>query len=153
MKVHRFCRLLCCFAILQIPLLADNIRLSGLVYDQTTGQPLPGVNIIAGSGGTVTDAAGRFELTVAAQQELVFSHIGYREVKMIPSGEYLKVSLLPMILPGEPVFVSATRAVAGITPVAFSTLTADEIEARYTVEDVPHDPGAGARCVRLQRER
>ena len=123
--------------ILTIQLSAEDLDLTGKVFDKTTGQPIPGVNIRSGEIGVASDESGSFSLTIAAGSELTFSHIGYETITMIAPTEEILVHLLPKILEGQEVFVSATRAVAGVTPVAFSTLTAEEIRTRYTVEDVP----------------
>ncbi|GAA4315069.1 TonB-dependent receptor [Compostibacter hankyongensis] len=52
---------------------------TGTVSD-STGQPLVGVSVKIkdGSGGTVTDASGRFELEAPEDAVLVFSYIGYQ---------------------------------------------------------------------------
>ncbi|NQT97727.1 MAG: TonB-dependent receptor [Candidatus Marinimicrobia bacterium] len=133
-------KILCIFyllIILTIPLIAEDLDLTGKVYDKTTGQPIPGVNISSGEIGVASDESGSFSLTIAAGNELTFSHIGYETITLIAPTEEILVHLLPKILEGLEVFVSAARAVAGVTPVAFSTLTAEEIRTRYTVEDVP----------------
>lgn len=55
-------------------------QLSGKVTDASTGEPLPGVNILlkGTAHGTVTDAAGTFRLSVdAAEPVMVFSYVGY----------------------------------------------------------------------------
>lgn len=57
---------------------AQGIRVSGTVTDARDGSSLPGVTVaVAGTTqGTITDAAGRYELTVAPDAVLVFSFIG-----------------------------------------------------------------------------
>ena len=62
-------------------LIAQNIEVKGVVTDQTSGQPIPGVNIIVAgtSKGTSTDFDGNFELRdVSLNSVLVFSYLGYK---------------------------------------------------------------------------
>lgn len=56
----------------------QTITVSGTVVDQT-GNPIPGVNVyVAGTTtGTITDIMGKYSLSVAPDQKLVFSFIGY----------------------------------------------------------------------------
>ena len=66
----------------EIPETAPSVQklLSGKVTDATTGEPLPGVNVLlkGTTQGTVTDAAGTFSLsTDAAEPVIVFSYVGY----------------------------------------------------------------------------
>ncbi len=118
-------------------LLADNITVHGQTIDGSTGQPLVGVNISAGETGTVSDDGGNFHLTVPEDTQLLFSHIGYSDRTVTATVNRLLVRLQPRVVPGTEITVSATRAVAGVTPVAFSTVTAAEINRRNTVQDVP----------------
>src|SRR5699024_9301777 len=60
--------------------------ISGQVTDNSTGETLPGVNILVKgtSAGTSTDAEGQYELTVESLQDtLVVSYIGY-QAKEVP---------------------------------------------------------------------
>lgn len=56
--------------------------ISGKVVDQATSEGLPGVNIaIQGtSSGTVTDSEGRFSISAAPNDVMVFSFIGYKPI-------------------------------------------------------------------------
>src|SRR5690606_7134078 len=56
------------------------VTIQGMVTDQETGEPLPGVNIlIKGTGvGTATDIDGKYSLNVPEGSDiLIFSFIGY----------------------------------------------------------------------------
>ncbi len=68
--------LLCLFA---IPLIAQDMAVSGKVSSGEDGSTLPGVNVqIKGtSRGTSTDAAGTFQLNAPTGSTLVFSFIGF----------------------------------------------------------------------------
>lgn len=64
-----------------------NIRISGMVTDSATGNPLPGVTIIVKdkkNTGVVTDAKGRFTLEVADDAVLEVRFLGYssREISV-----------------------------------------------------------------------
>ncbi|MFP4547794.1 MAG: TonB-dependent receptor [Fidelibacterota bacterium] len=122
--------------------MAENAVINGRVSRQQTGQSLAYVNIFVkdSDNGTISDEKGEFQLTVESLPvQLMVSHIGFKqkEITVTKADEYLDVTLKQDILSSRAVEVSATRAVEGKTPVAFSTLTIDEIETRYTVEDVP----------------
>ncbi len=113
--------------------------ITGRVIDGKTGLPLVKVNITSeDSLGTSTDDQGWFHLQVPSQKtELHFTHIGYEE-------SAYPAQLLPPVIHLQPreivlpeMSISTTRVVPGVTPVSYSTLTADEIHSRYTVEDVP----------------
>lgn len=58
---------------------AQVATVSGIVTDETTSQPLAGVNVIikGTTNGTSTDATGRYAISVDGNNVLVFSFIGY----------------------------------------------------------------------------
>jgi len=128
-------------------LTAQEIKISGQVLDQNSGLPVAGVNIVGKESGTTTDQTGKFKITGKKGEFLEFSHIAYKTVKLPVQNELL-VSLEKSVLRGADVVVEASRAVYGVTPVSFSNLTAAEIKARFTVEDVPmvlaSEPGVWA---------
>ena len=49
----------------------------------------------------------------------------------------MNIFLQPVSLIGNSIDVSAYRAISGLTPVSFSTLTMDEISMKYTAQDIP----------------
>ncbi len=73
--------------------------ISGTVTDSSTGQTLPGVNILVqGTGtGTVTDMDGEYSLAVPqAGASLVFSFVGYEtQTVSIGNQQLINVSLMP----------------------------------------------------------
>ena len=85
--------------------------ISGQVTDQSTGESLPGVNILAKgtTTGTVTDIDGNYRLTVADEvTTLVFSSIGYETVEEAISGRStINLSLAPDIQALSEVVVTA----------------------------------------------
>ena len=58
--------------------LSAQATISGTVTDGETSTPLPGVNVIAGTQGVITDFDGKYELTVASDiTSLEFSSLGF----------------------------------------------------------------------------
>lgn len=84
-------------------------QVSGTVTDQTTDQPLPGVNIsVQGTTtGTTTDAEGQFELSVPSLNDtLQFTFIGYASATVPIQGRTeLAVQLEPTTISGEELVV------------------------------------------------
>lgn len=64
---------------------AQNVEVKGKVSDASTGDALPGVNIlIKGTmNGTATNANGMYDLSVSSKDTLIFSYIGYKS-RVIP---------------------------------------------------------------------
>ena len=68
----------------KIDIQAASDTVLGIVKDGTTGETLPGVNVIikGTTRGTSTDQKGHFTMTVPSLQDtLVFSYIGYRTLE------------------------------------------------------------------------
>ena len=126
---------------------AQTIEVNGILVDGESHTPLAGVNITSGETGTISDLSGTFQLNMDEGSKITFSFIGYSTITTNAKPN-MTVLMQPTILQGDEVNVSATRAVAGITPVSFSNLTADEIKTRNTAQDVPmilgSEPGVWA---------
>lgn len=72
-------KLLLLVLLLPISVLAQN-TLSGVVLEKTSGQPIPGANVVVQgtANGTSTDFDGKFQLSnVKKGDKIVFSYIGY----------------------------------------------------------------------------
>lgn len=128
-------------------LLSQSIQISGLIIDNQTKLPVSDVNILVTNSGATSDIEGKFLLFAEESDSISFSHIGYESIKLKIS-ENMNVFLHPSSLIGNSVNVSAYRAISGLTPVSFSTLTKDEINIKYTTEDIPmvlaSEPGVWA---------
>ena len=65
---------------------AQQKKVTGTVTDASTGEPLPGVNVLVKgtNNGTVTDFDGKFSIMATPDDVLVFSYVGYqdKEVKV-----------------------------------------------------------------------
>ena len=73
-------KLLFLLLLLPISILAQN-SISGVVLDKTSGQPLPGVNVViqGSTNGTSTDFDGKFKLSNLKKGDKIgFSFIGYK---------------------------------------------------------------------------
>ncbi|RMF06407.1 MAG: TonB-dependent receptor [Candidatus Neomarinimicrobiota bacterium] len=129
-------------------LLGQSLHVTGTVYHADTGEPLAGVNLIWGKSGTATDEDGRFALDGDRQDSLIVRYIGFAPQRLVVTRDNLEIRLQPVVLEAPPITVSASRAVAGVSPVAWSRLDAREIAVRYTAEDVPmilnREPGVHA---------
>ena len=120
--------------------------LSGRVIDNTTNRPLEAANIIllGTTMGTSTTKDGTFllEHIPAGEYRLVASYVGYaahRQNIIIQNSATLNldIALEPALIPGQPVFVTALRAKERETPATFSSLSNEEIQYRYTYQDIP----------------
>ena len=125
----------------------QSIEVSGIVVEGESHTPLVGVNILAGESGTTSNETGAFSIIVQDGFEISFSYIGYKKISTNPRPS-MTIIMEPTVLESDAITVNAMRAIAGVTPVSFSNLTAKEIETRYTVEDVPmilaSEPGVWA---------
>jgi TonB-linked SusC/RagA family outer membrane protein len=59
-------------------------KVTGTVVDASTGEPLPGVNILieGTQNGTTTDFDGKFSITASPGDVLLFSYVGYQNKKV-----------------------------------------------------------------------
>ncbi|MFQ6605572.1 MAG: TonB-dependent receptor plug domain-containing protein, partial [Fidelibacterota bacterium] len=115
---------------------AQALDITGVVLDDN-GNPLVDVNIISDSVGTISDEDGVFRIRLLPGQSLHFSHIGYQSQSIMPESLHVVVVLKRQVLETLPITVEANRAITGVTPVAFSTLTEEEINRNYSVQDIP----------------
>src|SRR5690606_24929417 len=86
---------LCLF---QHPVFAQSQKINGVVTEQETGKPLPGVSILLKDGGLlgVSDASGRFTVDVLGPSAvLVFKYVGYVDYETtVGERKILQVKLL-----------------------------------------------------------
>lgn len=77
-------------------LFAQQKSISGMVTDQTTGEPLPGVTIVVEGTtyGTTTDFDGNFIISVEQGKKLTFSYIGFnKQLVLIQNQTVLNIAL------------------------------------------------------------
>lgn len=85
--------LLCLFA---MPVMAQNVVVTGKVTDSKDGSPIPGVSIVAkgSTAGTVTDVNGLFKLTVPSSVTTIsVSFVGYNKKDVLLTGAPLNIGL------------------------------------------------------------
>jgi TonB-linked SusC/RagA family outer membrane protein len=84
-------------------------QVGGTVTDASSGETLPGVNVLVEgtTTGTSTNADGRYELNVPSLQDtLIFTYIGYQRAEVSISGQgNLNVQLQPEAIMGEEMVV------------------------------------------------
>lgn len=100
---------------------------SGQVTDESSGEPLPGVNVVikGTTTGTSTDSEGNYELDVQSLQDtLIFSFIGYQTKEVAINGRtVVDLSLSVQMVSGDEILVTGyssqrqadiTGAVSGV---------------------------------------
>ncbi|MFC1550342.1 TonB-dependent receptor [Candidatus Neomarinimicrobiota bacterium] len=116
---------------------AQESHLSGIVLNADNNKPVIGASVMSGEIGVSTDMSGEFILKYNFGDTLQIQMIGYAPQSLICDNGPVKILLEPVVLTGMEIDVVATRVIPGITPVAYSTLTSDEISKHYTAEDIP----------------
>ncbi len=121
-------------------------RISGKIIDAETGESLAGANMLVENlnRGTTTDSTGYFQFSNLAHgiYTISASYIGYQVQKVrvylsTAKETSLTLALSPIILPGQSIVVTATRALEGKTPVTFTNFSAQQIEQNHTIGDIP----------------
>lgn len=127
-------------------LFAQSGKVSGVVRDAKTHEPLAGVTVVVEGTvlGAPTDVNGKFSITSVPAGERVIkaAAVGYNsesktinvEAGATASADFV---LQPNPIQTAPVVVTGMRAVEKETPVAFSNVTSATIKKEYTVQDVP----------------
>jgi iron complex outermembrane receptor protein len=137
------------FAAIVLPtsmgLAQETATIEGTVRDNETGAALAGCNILVEgtSLGAASDALGNFQITGVpfGKVTLAAGFIGYEtqrlqlEVKQPTVRVNFRLSLQPVL--GPAVTVVATRARERETPIAFATLSNNDIATRYFAQDLP----------------
>ncbi len=109
-----------------------------VVNDQ--GEPLAGVSVITdvAGRGTISDEAGGYTVTVDENvTRVTFSRVGYQSRQFDLVDVRDTVILQPLYYPGEKIIVTAHRARSGVSPIAFSNFSREEIARDYTVGEFP----------------
>ena len=62
---------------------AQEVTITGTVYDETSGEPIIGVTVVVQgtTTGAVSDLDGKYSITADKGQTLVFTSIGYAAVE------------------------------------------------------------------------
>ena len=94
-------------------------EIKGTVMDQSTNEPVKGVNIIAGEMGTTTNEFGEFNINVSIGTELEFSHIGYELASQLAQNSML-VEMRPTVIKSKEIIVHAGLSDESLQKVASS---------------------------------
>jgi hypothetical protein len=88
----------------------DRTIVRGRTIERTSGEPIPGVNVIVRGEkkGTVTDSSGSFRLDLASSQAriVVFSHIAYQKVTRLVSFDSTRDVVLQILLVSDTIRLS-----------------------------------------------
>ena len=136
------------FSFLLIALVSTGVSaatITGFVMNAESGDPIIGANVYLDDTpyGVVTGTDGAFRITGVPDgaYRVTASHVGYTVYKkrVTVDGDFsgMTVFLQPEVLSGQTVVVTATRAKDRETPVTFSNLSREDIEQRYSTQDVP----------------
>ena len=122
---------------------ARESQLTGRIVDSETGEPVPSATVrVAGTTlGVMTGDDGTFELTGVPEdaRALVVRHVGYRlwRRSLAKAEAPMEIRLEPVLLPGQDIVVTSSRAKRGESPVAFDDITGRELRGGYYAQDVP----------------
>jgi iron complex outermembrane recepter protein len=117
-----------------------------IVHDGEHRRPMPGAHCTIDDPAMAgeTDSTGRCILAgvPAGIVTVRTTYVGYAPVLTqitIPAEGTVEamVVLMPTVLPGQPMTVTATRGRERETPAAFSTLEGQDLRDRHTVQDIP----------------
>ncbi len=133
--------LLLVFFVFAIAAIAQKTTVEGFVYDGELGEPLPGVNIIYGSGvGTVTDIDGAYRLSLEPGTYFFeISYVGFeKQSKELTVGkERIRINFTLKTITLTEVQVVGDVAKTRDTPVAFSNITPVKVEEQLASQDIP----------------
>ena len=102
--------------------------------DQSTNEPVKGVNIIAGEMGTTTNEFGEFNINVSIGTELEFSHIGYELASQLAQNSML-VEMRPTVIKSKEIIVHAGLSDESLQKVASSVTVINGDHIRETGAD------------------
>jgi iron complex outermembrane recepter protein len=125
-------------------LFAQRYTISGTVKDATTGEALIGasISLSALNTGAMADANGSYKIEniPAGTYELAVSYIGYTKTSKnvsVHGNVTLNFTLESTGISLQETVVKGTRATLRETPVAFSSVSGKDLEARLASRDVP----------------
>ena len=108
-------------------------KIKGTVKNQSTNEPIKGVNIIAGELGTATNEFGEFNINVAIGTKLEFSHIGYDIVSQLAKNSML-VEMSPTVIKSKEIIIRAGLSEESLQKITSSVtiFTANDIRLSST---------------------
>ena len=119
--------------------------INGSVLNSENDTPIVGANVLVEGTflGAATDENGDFVIPNVPVGEYIISAgvIGYEvkklKVSVLPAKMFLTFSLEPRIMPGENVLITASRAISGRTPIAFSNIDSKTLSEKYSSQELP----------------
>ena len=145
-KLGRFGIMLLLVIALPAALFAQKGAIKGKVVDAKTGKALPGANVlvVGTTMGTTSNQSGAFEISslLPGRYTLKVTYIGYvtasRDVRVRPGKTTaVKFTLSQTVMLANAIEVVADRAKERETPVAFTDVPKQEVEARLGSRDIP----------------
>lgn len=109
-------------------------EIKGTVMDQSTNEPIKGVNITAGKIGTATNEFGEFNINVSIGTKLEFSHIGYDLARQLAQNSML-VEMRPTVIKSKEIIVRAGLSDQSLQKVASSVTVIKGDHIRETGAD------------------
>ena len=103
-------------------------QITGIVTDKKSGEPILGVNVVAGEKGTFTNERGEFRLDVPRGIKFEFSHIGY-QTQTIKAHTNMSVAMIEAVIMSKEIIVRAGLSDESLQKVASSVtvITGDHI--------------------------
>ena len=102
--------------------------------DQSTNEPVKGVNVTAGEMGVATNEFGEFNINVSIGTKLEFSHIGYDLVSQLAQKSML-VEIRPTVIKSKEIIVHAGLSDESLQKVASSVTVINGDHIRETGTD------------------
>ncbi|MEL0009183.1 MAG: TonB-dependent receptor [Flammeovirgaceae bacterium] len=116
-------------------------RVSGVVVDATTNEPLIGANVsIKGTTeGTFTGLDGSFSFSAssAANTTVMVSYIGYEDIELSNSGELGTIKMISLNVSLDEVRVTADYGIDRKTPTTFTNVSTRYVEEYAGTQEVP----------------
>ena len=144
MKFYRFFALLILLMFAATAIAQSKLTITGRVSSADSNESLAGANVLieGTSLGAQTNSDGRFRLPALppGSYRITASFIGYSQKTVrvdLRQNQQLDIVLSQTVLSGPMVTVVATQARERVSPVTFTSLQKQDIEARYTVQDIP----------------
>ena len=109
-------------------------EIKGTVMDQSTNEPVKGVNVTAGEMGVATNEFGEFNINVSIGTKLEFSHIGYDLVSQLAQKSML-VEIRPTVIKSKEIIVHAGLSDESLQKVASSVTVINGDHIRETGTD------------------
>ena len=126
--------------------LGSDPALTGVVTDAYTGEPVEGVQVLAGATAVQTDGSGHFSFESPLDGDLSVSGENYEstQVAVNPTDEELAIRIRPTTLTGTVTNLRTNEPLAGATvsvesPTRAAVKTVTDEDGRYVLFDIPGD--------------